>query len=158
VAEETVYCRPEDLGKELSKDLGRHVEDQRRMLTRGLDFLQAEMRRQAPRGKGDFADSIQPYRGEPDSTWKRGGGGDGPGAEDVMAGWQPPEEVGVATDAPYGRKLIFHAGEEKGVVSRRNRRGRRVATGKRRTYTTKASPGWVEKIVDQANREMERED
>lgn len=158
MAEETTYCRPEELGQVLNEDMRRHVEDQRRMLTQGLDFIQKQIRAEAPRESGAFADSVQPYRGEPGSTWERGGGGQGPEAEDVMAGWQPPEEVGIATDAPYGRKLMLHAGENKGRLTRRNRRGRQVATGQRRTYTSKVQKGWVEKIVDQANRQMASKD
>jgi len=153
-----VLATPETLGAILQEDLEEHVREQGRMLTRGLSHIQTRMVAGAPRGAGDFAASIRPYEGEPGQTWERGGGGGTAGASEVkavMAGWTPGREVGIATDAPYSRKLIFHAGEDKGRVSKRNR-GRNRPTGARRTYTRKVKHGWVERIVDEANRDMEK--
>ena len=153
---ETIICTPDELGQVLLENQNQHVEGQRRMLTRGLGYIKKHMRQEAPRYRGDFAESIEEYVGEPGPTWSRGGGGGNTSGsvEATMNTWKPGQEVGIATDAPYARKLIFHAGENKGVVSRRNRRGRRVRTSVRRTYTKKVGAGWVDKIVDAANRQM----
>lgn len=153
-----ILATPETLEAILLDDFEDHVREQGRMLTRGLTHIQTRMVAEAPRDKGDFAASIRPYEGEPGQTWERGGGGATAGAGEVnavMAGWTPGREVGIATDAPQSRKLVFHAGEDKGRVSKRNR-GRNRPTGARRTYTRKVKGGWVERIVDDANREMER--
>lgn len=155
--DETTFCRPEDLERVLLDDLERHVEDQRRMLTRGLGYIKSRVKADAPRFRGDFAESVEEYVGEPGVTWHRNGGSRNSSVEATMQGWRAGQEVGIATDAPYSRKLIFHAGEDKGRVTRRNRRSRSVATGARRTYTKKVGAGWVEKIVDEGNRRMESE-
>lgn len=152
-----IIATPETLGAILEEDMDRHVAEQGRMLARGLTHIQTRMVAEAPRAAGDFAASIRPYEGAPGQTWERGGGGGVAGAGEVnavMAGWMPGREVGIATDAPYSRKLVFHAGEDKGRVSKRNR-GKNRPTGARRTYTRKVKPGWVDRIVDAANREME---
>lgn len=133
---EVVTCTLEELGDVLLDDADRHVEEVRANLTRGLSYIQGELVAQAPRASGDFAASVRPYVGEPGATWSRGGGGSEAGAAEVaevMEQWQPGQEVGAATDAPYSRKLIFHAG----------------------TYTKKAAHGWVDTIVRQANALME---
>jgi hypothetical protein len=150
-----IHATPATLESILMEDFDDHVRGQGRMLTRGLTSIQRDFRAQAPKDSEAFADSAQPYVGEPGETWARGGGGKGPTVESVMAGWTPGQEVGIATDAPYSRKLVFHAGEDKGRVSKRNR-GKNRPTGARRTYTRKVKPGWVEKVVDAANREMEK--
>jgi hypothetical protein len=153
-----IVATPDTLEAVLLEDMDRHVEEQARMLARGLGYIQRRMVAEAPRDKGDFAASIRPYEDEPGQTWERGGGGGDAGqgeVDAVMSGWTPGHEVGIATDAPYSRKLVFHAGVDKGRVSKRNR-GRNRPTGERRTYTRKAPHGWVEKIVDAAAREMEK--
>jgi hypothetical protein len=158
---EVIHCRPEDLGDVLSEDLERHVESERRMLTRRLTHIQVEMVAEAPRLEGDFAASIRPYVGEPGPTWKRGGGGSDAGAAEVestMADWTPGQNVGIATDAPQSRKLIFHAGDQTGKTYKSTSRRRRVREGQaRKTFTKKVDAGWVERIVDEANRLTESE-
>lgn len=154
----TTTVTPEQLGDALMEDFARLERDQRAMLKRGIGHLQVKAVREAPRDKGDFAHSLTPYVAEPGATWQRGGGSDAGQAEvdAVVDSWHPGQTLGIATDAPYGRKLIFHAGEDKGVVSRRNRRGRRVSTGTRRTYTKKVSGAWLEKIMDESVEVMNR--
>jgi hypothetical protein len=156
-----IVATPETLGGILQEDFDDHVRGQGRMLTRGLTSIQRDFRAQAPKDSEAFADSAQPYVGEPGETWARGGGGKGPTVESVMDGWTPGQEVGIATDAPYSRKLIFQPGENRGKVTKRRGNRYRNQYGtfgetRRRTYTTKVKRGWVEKIVDAANREMEK--
>lgn len=155
---ETIYCRPDELGAVLSEEMERHVQDQRRMLTKGLKHIKRRVKEDAPRATGAFADSVQPYAGEPGTTWQRGGGNPDVPVESVMADWKPGEPVGIATDAPYSRKIIFHAGDKAGQVFKTTNRRRRIRAGQaRKTYTKKVGAGWVERIVEEGNRLMEAE-
>jgi hypothetical protein len=155
---DVIHCSLDELDQVLLDDADRHVEEVRAQLTEGLTYIQEEVVAQAPRLEGDFAASVRPYAGEPKATWRRGGGGGDAGAAEVesaMEGWRPGEEVGVGTDAPYSRKLIFHAGDKTGQVYRSTRRRRGIRKGQRRkTYTKRVGAGWVDNIVADANRLM----
>jgi hypothetical protein len=133
MSSETITCRPEELGGVLKADLARHIEIQRQMLETGVGYMAERAAAEAPRDKGDFAASIRPYAGTPGRTWKRGGGGGTSGRAEAAAvarAWRPGEEIGIASDAPYGRKLFFHAGR----------------------YTKKVARGWLDRIVKAANK------
>lgn len=157
-----ITCSPEKLGRVLDEDLAEHLETQRQRLVRGMSYIQTEIVNQAPRYQGDFAASVRPYHGTPGRTWRRGGGGNDAGAAEVkgvLDEWTPGEEVGIATDAPYSRKLIFNAGDQTGktYADPRNRRRKYRYGQAKKTYTKKVGAGWVDKIVAEGNRRMETE-
>lgn len=155
---ETVTCDLEDLASVLDDEAERYVEEMRGRLTKAATHLQVQLEAQVPRYAGDLASSIQPYVGEPGPTWRRGGGGSDAGAaqvEAVMQEWEPGQEVGVATDAPYGRKILMHAGDRSARRRKQGRRGVGRKGGKLATFTKQVAAGWVDVIVAEANRELE---
>lgn len=148
---ETITCDLADLGGVLEAEGDRMLEDYRERLGEAVSLVERRMEQQVPRQTGDLAASIQPYVGEPGATWSRGGGGRDTGDAEVKSAlqeWQPGEEVGVATDAPYGRKIIMNAGDQTGRKYRERRKARV-------TYTKKVAAGWVDVIVADANRLLE---
>ena len=134
------------------------VEHVRSRLILGMTHVLERIQQEAPRQTGAFVSSVWPYVGQPGATWSRQGGAmaSASDVERVMAQWQPGQECGIATDAPYSRKIILQAGDHTGQKYKQGRRSRGVRKGSAiPTYTRHVSPGWVDVIIAEANQLME---
>lgn len=106
------------------------TEQLRAKVGRAVHHLYARTVLDSPRLEGAFAASWWPFLGTPSPTWAEGDTSPAGEAavQAIVDAWQPGDRIGIATDAPQARKLVFHAAR----------------------YTKKARPGWLELILSEA--------
>lgn len=106
------------------------TEQLRAKVGRAVHHLYARTVLDSPRLEGELAASWWPFLGMPSPSWVEGDtspAGDA-AVQAIVEAWQPGDRIGIATDAPYARKLVFHTAR----------------------YTKQARPGWLDLILSEA--------
>ena len=103
----TVWYEPHEINAFLEAFRGQAIAKIRLQMAQLMLFLLEALQSGSPRLTGAFADSWQPYVGDPPT-----GDFTGPAtAVDVvrlMQSWVPGMPLGISTTKPYARRLAFH--------------------------------------------------